>query len=183
MMGYVEITQGRGSSIKKVLPTNGGPEGYLHDFFKRANLFHLMEIREVLECYAVEKASRVASEENLERLKLTLRKLENTQNDLSQFLLADRDFHVAIGEAANLPEIGELVHAIHQTGNKKLPVVFTAPRKDKIAKGIDTAKVLLHYIIKGDGKQAARCMRNHLNTTNEDLKDELLEREFQDQQA
>jgi len=97
--------------------------------------------------------------------------------------LADRDFHVAIGAAANLPEIGELVYAIHQTGNKKLPVIFSASRKEKIAKGIDTAKRILHYIIKGDGKQAARCMRNHLSTTNEDLKDELLQRQFQDEQS
>jgi GntR family transcriptional repressor for pyruvate dehydrogenase complex len=183
MMGYLEITQGKGSFIKKELPRNGGSEGYLDDFFKRANLFHLMKIREVLECYAVEKASSVASEENIELLKEALEKLENSRNDLSNFFLADRDFHVAIGAAANLPEIGELVYAIHQAGNKKLPVIFTASKKEKIAKGIDTAKRILHYIIKGDGKQAARCMRNHLSTTNEDLKDELLQRQFQDEQS
>jgi GntR family transcriptional repressor for pyruvate dehydrogenase complex len=183
MMGYLNITQGKGSFIKERLPSNGGTEGYLDDFFKRANLFHLMEIREVLECYAVEKASLVASEENIELLEKALEKLENSRNDLSKFLLADRDFHIAIGAAANLPEIGELVYAIHQTGNKKLPVIFSASRKEKIAKGIDTAKKVLNYITKGEGKQAARYMRNHLNTTNEDLKDELLQRQFQDEQG
>ena len=182
MMGYLNITQGKGSFIKAELPNNGGTEGYLDDFFKRANLFHLMEIREVLECYAVEKASLVASEENIKLLEKALEKLENSRNDLSKFFLADRDFHVAIGAAANLPEIGELVYAIHLSGNNKLPVIFTAIRKEKIAKGIDTAKRILHYIIKGDGKQAARCMRNHLNTTNEDLKGELLQIQFQDEQ-
>jgi GntR family transcriptional repressor for pyruvate dehydrogenase complex len=182
MMGYLEITQGKGSFIKEGLPGNGG-EGYLSDFFKKANLFHLMEIREVLECYAVEKASLVASEKNIELLKQALEALENSRNDLRKYLLADRDFHIAIGTAANLPEIGELVYAIHQIGNKKLPVIFTASRKEKIAKGIDTAKRIQHYIIKGEGKQAARCMRNHLNTTNEDLKDELLQRQFQNGQT
>jgi len=181
MMGYVEITQGKGSFIKNALPSNGGTNGYLDDFFKRANLFHLMEIREVLECYAVEKASLVASEESLEQLKSALHNLENTRNDLSKYLLADRDFHVAIGAAANLPEIGELVYAIHQSGNKKLPVVFTASRKEKIAKGIDTAKRIFDFIVKGDAKQAARCMRNHLSTTNADLKDELLQGQFQEE--
>ncbi len=146
MMGYVEITQGKGSFIKNELPNNRGSEGHLDDFFKKANFFHLMEIREVLECYAAEKASMVASEENIEFLKSALKKLENTRNDLSKYLLADRDFHVAIGTAANLPEIGELVYAIHQSWNKKLPVIFAASRKEKIAKGIDTAKKLLDYI-------------------------------------
>ena len=38
MMGYLEITQGKGSFIKKELPRNGGSEGYLDDFFKLQNI-------------------------------------------------------------------------------------------------------------------------------------------------
>ena len=50
MMGYLEITQGRGSFIKKELPNNKVSDAYLVDYFERANIFNLMEIREVLEC-------------------------------------------------------------------------------------------------------------------------------------
>lgn len=180
MMGYLEITQGRGSFIKKELPNNKVSDAYLVDYFERANIFNLMEIREVLECYAIEKASSVASEENIEFLKKALKRLKNSGDDLREFILADLEFHIAIGESANLPEIGEFVKGVHRTVNKKLPVIFSASRKEKIAKSIDTAENILQYIISGEGRQAARCMRNHLSTTNDDLKNELLQKQFQE---
>jgi len=183
MMGYLEITQGRGSFIKRELPNNRVSDAYLGDFFERANLFNLMEIRGVLECYAVEKASSVASEENIKFLKNAVKRLENSGDELREFLLADMEFHNAIGESANLPEIGDLVKGVHRTVNKKLPVIFSALRKEKIAKSIDTAKNILQYIISGEGRQAARCMRNHLSTTNDDLKDELLQKQFQEEHS
>lgn len=181
MMGYLEITQGRGSFIKKELPDNKVPEANLDDFFEKANLFNLMEIREVLESYAVEKASLVASEENIELLKKAVKRLENSGDDLSEFLLADLEFHIAIGKSANLPEIGDLVKGVHRTVNKKLPVIFSASKKEKIEKSIDTAKNMLKYIINGEGKQAARCMRNHLSTINNVLTVELMQNQCQEE--
>ena len=178
MMGYLEITQGRGSFIKKVLPNNRVSDAYLDDFFENANLFNLMEIREVLECYVVEKAASVASEENIDFLKKAVKRLENSGDDLREFLLADMDFHIAISESANLPEIGDLVKGVHRTVNKKLPVIFSASKKEKIAQAIDTAKNMLPYIISGEGRQAARCMRNHLRTINDVLKNELMKKQF-----
>ena len=174
MMGYLEITQGKGSFIKKELPHNRVSDAYLDLFFEKANLANLLEIREVLECYAVKKASSYASEENLALLKKAVMRLENCGDDLREFLLADLEFHMAIGKSANLPELGDLIKGIHQTVNKRLTVVFSASRKEKIEKSIDTAKKMVKYIIKGEGRQAARCMRNHLSTVNQDRKDELL---------
>ena len=180
MMGYLEITQGRGSFIKKEMPNNRVSDAHLDDFFEKANIFNLMEIRNVLECYAVEKASSVASEENIASLKKPVKRLENSRDDLREFLLADLEFHNAIGESAKLPEIGHLVKGVHRTMNKKLPVIFSASRKEKIAKSIDTAKNTLQYIISGEGRQAARCMRNHLSTVNDDLKDDLAQMQFKE---
>lgn len=180
MMGYLEITQGRGSFIKKILPHNNKiSSSPLTNFFDSANLFHLMEIREVLECYAAEKASTIANEEKLALLRKAVNKFEGSRDDLRDFILADLDFHVALADAANLPEIGDLIKGIHRTVNKKLPIIFSASRKEKISTSIDTAKQVFHYIVSGDGKQAARCLRNHLSTINDDLKDELLQKQFQ----
>jgi GntR family transcriptional repressor for pyruvate dehydrogenase complex len=179
MMGYLEITQGRGSFIKKELPNNKDSDAYLDNFFESANLFNLMEIREVLECYAVEKAASVASEENIDFLKKAVKRLENSGDDLREFLLADMEFHIAIGESANLSEIGDLVKGVHRAVNKKLPVIFSASKKEKIAKSIDTTKNMLQYIVSGQGRQAARCMRNHLSTINDDLKNELMQKQLQ----
>ncbi len=178
MMGYVEIVQGKGSFINKELPFNNVSDSSLGNYFERANLFNLLEIREVLECYAVEKASTVASEENIELLKKTMKRLANSGDDLRGFLLADMEFHIAIGISAHLPEIGELVKGVHRIVNKKLPVIFSASRKGKIEKSINTANIILQYIINGEGKKAARCMRNHLSTVNDNLKDDFLQKKF-----
>jgi GntR family transcriptional repressor for pyruvate dehydrogenase complex len=174
MMGYLEITQGRGSFIKQELPNHKTTGAKSEDFFENANLFNLLEIREVLECYAVEKAASVASEADIEVLQNIVKRLENSNDDLREFLLADMEFHMAIGRAANLPEIGDLVKSVHQTVNKKLPVVFSASKKDRIAKSIDTARDMLQHITGGEGRKAARCMRNHLSMINNDLKEQLL---------
>lgn len=180
MMGYLEITQGRGSFIKKELPINTISTANLIEFFEKANQSNLMEIRNVLECYAVEKASTVASEENLTLLKEAVRKLEESENDLSAFISADLEFHIAIGRSANLPELSELVEGIHRTVNKKSPVAFSASKKEKLRKSIETAKNVLTYIIRGEGRAAARCMRNHLSTVDDDLKNELMQKQCQE---
>lgn len=174
MMGYLEITQGRGSFIRKDVPNENLSRSLLTDFFEKANLFHLMEIREVLECYAAEKAAVIANEENLAFLRKSVNIFEDSGDDFQKFLAADLDFHIALANAANLPEIGDLVKVIHKTINRKLAVVFATSRQEKIVKSIDTAKQIVHYVMSGEGKQAARCMRNHLSTLQENLKDDLL---------
>jgi GntR family transcriptional repressor for pyruvate dehydrogenase complex len=174
MMGYLEIIQGRGSFIRKDLPSDNLPRSLLTDFFEKANLFHLMEIREVLECYAAEKAAVIANEENLAFLRKSVNIFEDSRNDFQAYVAADLDFHIALANAANLPEIGDLVKAIHKIVNRKLPVIFATSKQEKIVKSIDTAKQIAAYVMSSEGKQAARCMRNHLNTLRENLKDELL---------
>jgi len=180
IMGYVDIVQGKGSFIiKKLQGNNAGSE--LSDYFKDANMINLLEIREVLECYAVKKASNVVSEENILILKKVVKRLENSANDSMEFLFADMEFHTAIGVSANLPEIGNLVKSIHRNANKKLPVIFSAHRRDKIEKSIDTAKQILQYIISGEGRRAARCMKNHLRTVSDSFKDESLQKRFEEE--
>jgi GntR family transcriptional regulator, transcriptional repressor for pyruvate dehydrogenase complex len=174
MMGYIDITQGRGTFVREELPSNTYSSSFPKDFFEQANLYHLMEIREVLECYAAEKASIMASEEKLAILKNALEKLEESGNDLREFSFADLNFHVAVANAANLPEMGDLLKGIYKIFYKKLPVVFATSKEEKVAKSIKTAKFVLNYITKGEGKQAARCMRDHLSSYNEGLKDQLL---------
>lgn len=180
MMGYVQIIQGKGSYVKKELPATNVIESSSSKLFETANLFNLLEIREVLECYAVEKAATVASEDNIENLRKAVNRLGKSGNDLHEFLLTDLDFHVAIGMCARLPELSDLVIGIHKLWNKKLPVIFSASRKEKIEKSIQTAKQVLRHIEQGEGKQAARGMRNHLNMVNDNLRDDLAQEQFKE---
>lgn len=174
MMGYVEITRGRGSFISKELPSDVYSSAFPKSLFQNANIYHLMEIREVLECYAAEKASLKASEEKIAALAKAVKELEGSRKDLRIFSATDLNFHVALAEAANLPEMRDLLKGIYKIVYDNLPVVFAISKEEKVAKSIDTAKCALDYIIKGEGKQAARCMRDHLSDYNEELKARLL---------
>jgi len=176
MMGYVEILQGKGSYIKKELPAKNAIESNSSFFFETTNLFNLLEIREVLECYAVEKAAIVASEDDLAMLRKAVNRLAKSGKHLREYLFADLNFHIAISLCARLPELSKLVKEIHELWNKKWPVIFSASQEEKIEKSIQTAKQVLRHIEQGEGKQGARSMRNHLSTVNVDLRDELVQK-------
>lgn len=175
LMGYLEISQGKGTFIRGKLPSESLSLSHFKDFLENANLFNLMEIREVLETYVVRKAAERANTKQLVALQRAVENLAQCREN-TELLAADLEFHVALANAAGNPEIGEIVKMIHATTHKKLPVVYTTSRKEKVEKNISTAKDIVTHIIRGEGSQAARCMRNHLDTTNEDLKKELLEK-------
>ena len=176
IMGYLEITQGRGTFIKSTNPSNTLDKSPLKNFAQNADLFNLIEIREVLETYVVEKASQIADEEHLLQLKKVVMKLEEAQHDVAKFIAVDLEFHIALALAAKNREISEIIRQIHATVNNRVPVAFNTSRPDKVYKAVDTIKKVYEYVVSGQGKQAVRCMRNHLGTTKEALMKEIQSR-------
>ena len=76
----------------------------------------------------------------------------------------DLDFHLAIADAANLPEVGKIVKVIYTRINKMLSVIFTTSKPEAVKSAINTARMVYDAIISGEPKQAARNMRHHLDT-------------------
>jgi len=167
IMGYLEIIQGRGTFIKSMTPVKGEPEVAAHLFGVAPSLLNLLEMRELLECYAIEKAADRASEERLEDLKQAMDDLEACREKVSEFLSADLAFHQAIANAAEMPELAEVVRHIHVVANNRLPVAFTTSTEQNIHKAIDTAQKICLYIVMGEAGQAKRCLRNHLAISRE----------------
>ena len=165
IMGYLRIIQGKGTFISKKIPAASSPAASYKDFFDDANLFNLAEIREVLECHAVEKAAVRAGRKQLALLGKAIKNLEKSATEREKFLVEDLNFHMAIANAANLPEVGRIVEIIHHEVNKLLAVVFTTSKPEAVLEAIETAKMVYTFIVSGEGKQAARCMRNHLDTS------------------
>lgn len=170
IMGYLKIIQGKGTFISEKLPADSSPAISYRDFFGDADLFNLVEIREVLECHVVEKAAARADSKQLALLDEAIKNLEKCAVEREKFLVEDLNFHVAIANAANLPEVGKIVKVIHQEINKLLAVVFTTSRPEAVLEAIETAKMIYTFIVNGEGKKAARCMRNHLDTSANALK-------------
>jgi len=167
IMGYLEITQGRGTFIKSCKPISAGGGDGSKLFAENANLFNLLEIREVLECYAIKQAAIRGTEQQLSNLKDALHDLENCRIEMNNFLKADLAFHQALANAANKPELGEIIRHIHNATNKRIPVAFTTSRNHNIIKAIDTAQKICFHIINGESRQAQRCLRNHLEISKE----------------
>ena len=170
IMGYLKIIQGKGTFISEKLPADSPNETTGSDFLSDANLFNLVEIREVLECYVVRKAAERADNKQLALIEQAIANLEKCTVEIEKFLAEDLKFHIAIANAANLPEVGTIVEVIHTEINKLLSVVFTTSKPEAVLEAIDSAKRVYKFIVSGEGRQAARCMRNHLDTSANALK-------------
>ncbi len=170
IMGYLKIIQGKGTFISENIPAADSIETPKSNFLADANLFNLVEIREVLECYAVRKAADRADNKQLTLLGQAIDSLEKCAAEVEKFLAADLKFHIAIANAAGLPEVGKIVEVIHAEINKPLSVVFTTSKPEAVLEAIESAKMVYTFIVSGEGKQAARCMRNHLDISANALK-------------
>lgn len=164
IMGYLKIIQGKGTFIREKLPPDRLPEPSCMDIFAAADLFNLAEIREVLECHIVEKAASRGGSRQLDLLGQAVEKLEKCADEKEKFLKEDLNFHLSIANAANLPEVGKIVEVIYPRINKMLSVIFTTSKPEAVISAIDSAKMVYASIISGEGKQAARNMRYHLDT-------------------
>jgi len=173
IMGYLEITQGRGTFIKSSNPFSAGKENSSGMFGEGANLFNLIELREILECHAIEQAAMRASDEQLSALQQAVVNLEDCRENVNNFLGADLEFHLAIARAGNNPELGEVIQHIHNTTNTRVPVAYTTSKTQNIVKAIDTAGKIYFHIVKGEFGQAQRCLRNHLEISKEALSNEI----------
>jgi GntR family transcriptional repressor for pyruvate dehydrogenase complex len=167
IIGYLEITQGRGTFIKSSEPLSAVGGGVSEMFAENADLSNLIELREILECYAIEQAAMRGTEQQLANLKRAVQDLEDCRKEVNNFLQADMAFHQALAKAANNQELGEIIRHIHNATNKRIPVAFTTSRIHNIIKAIDTAQKIYLHIINGESKQAQRCLRNHLEISKE----------------
>lgn len=169
VMGYLDINQGKGTFIKSRTPLAAQPESQFKGLTEEANLSNLIVIREVLECYVAEEAAARADDEQLVAMRRALNKLEECRENVGDFLKCDLKFHLTIADAGQNKEIGEIVKLIHNTTNNRVPVAFTTSKMDNIEKAINTARKAYTHIVNGEGKQAARSLRNHLAIAREDL--------------
>ncbi len=176
VMDKVVVIQGKGTFIKNPPPEeNALKEADVCSLFRHASVYNLMEIREVLECHAVQKAAEVISEEQIVVLQEVFERLENSYGEEYLYLTEDIAFHVEIARAGKNPLLGELLKIIHLMVNQKTSVIFQTASSENICNAIVTARQVLNFIIAGEGGRAQRCMREHLAITKEIILKTLLD--------
>jgi GntR family transcriptional repressor for pyruvate dehydrogenase complex len=168
-MGYVDIIQGKGTHFKKNISSDNLYLIGLKKALEVVGVNDLMKTREVIECSAAELASKSTDMNKLQRLREAIKILDQAEYG-KNFLEADLGFHIALAEASDnilLCEILKLlVEKVHRHHLVYFSISSTLVKKTK-----DTAKQILDHIIRGQGENAAACVRYHLSVVDDALKD------------
>ena len=169
LMGCLEVTQGRGTFLKKDFQPARPFSMKLSDIQAAANIFDLIEMREILECNAVKLAARRADANHIRKIKEALSKMKEAVQDIQRFSDCDFDFHVSLARATGNEMIHEmmtwLVQKVHKEYEKFRPKALF-----QLDEAIVTAEQIVASVIKGDEEKAARFMRDHLNLITTELK-------------
>lgn len=169
VMGYLEITQGRGTFVKQSVPRTVAANDGTAIFGEQPDLLRLLEIREILECHSLERVAERSSQQQLAELRKAADRLAACLVNVSDFLDADLAFHQAIAMAAGSPEMAEIVQHIHNATNTKLSVAYTTATAENIEKAVETAEAIMKFVEQGEAGAAKRCLRNHLDISRQAL--------------
>jgi GntR family transcriptional repressor for pyruvate dehydrogenase complex len=176
LMGYLDVRQGKGTFIRKDLPSAELSASQLNAALKAGSFLDLMEAREILECKSVELAAERAEGKQIRRIKNALKKVEESDDDYLSFLKADLDFHVTLAEATENVVICEIMKLIiEKVVEHHSRFKYTLLTSDYRGRSIHSVKQIVACVEKGEAQKGAEWMRYHLNAIRPELKDIITE--------
>lgn len=98
--GLVEVSPGRGTVVCSMKNSQPQLEGWLGAAEGKEELIELLEARQVLETYQVIKVASEATPEEINRLRIRLKEMENAIGNAEKYDLADYNFHLELAEIA-----------------------------------------------------------------------------------
>lgn len=172
-MGYLRVIQGKGTFISEDALVKNEYPSQLETALEAVSLADLMRAREIMECNAAQIAAEAADEDDNARIRDALNRIETCTEDADGFYDADFDFHIAIAEATHNRAIYEivkfLVEKVHQNHTEFMAKSLKNLAPINIQKSYDTAMRITTHLSKREGKEAAECMREHLNIVGHEL--------------
>lgn len=173
ILGIIESRGGKGSFIKNAF----SPASYaqqLKELEKEESPFELLEARKVVEIEIAGLAAKKATPEDIKEIEEALDKMRKALGDTPQVMEFDRQFHVAIAEAAHNSILFQIMSYLAEGLKKSLWVnikekSWALPGHPQ--KYLDEHTKVLEAIKKGDKETACRAMYSHLA----DVKEGLLE--------
>jgi len=168
LVGYLEVTQGKGIFLKQDVPSPYILSSSLRDVLDAYWTLDVLETRQVMECSLVRLAASRADEGDIRRLRGALDRMEAHMDDLEGFYQADFDFHNAICEATNNEVMSEMLKIIiaktHAHYLKFMPDALCEPEK-----AVATARRIVDCIEARQASQASEVMIEHLNIVSSEL--------------
>ncbi len=168
LVGYLEVTQGKGIFLKKDIPSPYIYSTSLRDVLDAYWILDMIETRHIMEYSVVRLAVKRADTNDVNRLRKIISRMEENIDNMEGFYQADFDFHNTICEAAGNEVISEMVRTIiaktHDQYIKFMPDSLCEPEQ-----AISTAKRLVESIENQNMEQACKEMIQHLNIVPSEL--------------
>jgi GntR family transcriptional repressor for pyruvate dehydrogenase complex len=172
VMGYLDVRQGKGTFVRRELPSTDPSIDKLNAALKTGSFFDLTEARELLECKSAELAAERADATHIRNLQQVLERVEKTDKDYSIFLKADIDFHLSLAEATQNMVICEMTRLVLQkvvAHHTRFKTTLISPEYRQ--RSIHSAQKIVEHVAQGEGQAAADWMRLHLHAIRAELKD------------
>lgn len=162
LMGYLEVSHGRGMFVREELPINKSVVSDMENDLSNASAFELFELRELLECHFAEQAAKKIDAKGLDTIRQALERLKSSVGEKKAFIDADIEFHVAIAESVAYKAGASIIRMFHELMHKNFDLAVTAQTTPYGQDACYTAEQIVEHIADGNERLAARCMRSHL---------------------
>lgn len=169
LVGYLEVTQGKGIFLRKDIPSPYILSSSLGEILDAYWTLDMIETRQIMECSIVKLAVQRCDKSDLIKLHEMIDKMDKSINDMEAFYKADFEFHRSICDMAKNPVMSEMVKIIisktHDHYMKFMPDALCEP-----GQAVDTARSIVESIEKGRQDQACDYMVKHLNIVPDELR-------------
>jgi DNA-binding GntR family transcriptional regulator len=127
--------------------------------------FEVVTMRIALESEAVARACEVATDDDIDQIKLTVfrQEREARRNDVSGFLEADGNFHFEIARSAQFPLLHKTLVELHTF--TRLLGLKALETKGRMRQVITEHEAVLEALERRNGDEARAAMRTHLEST------------------
>lgn len=126
----------------------------------KSNIFHLMELRRILECALVRKLATEATQDQIQDLRIKLDANEQAIGNLDLFWKTDSDFHSAIARMSGNPVLPTIVDVILNWLIENRRVTLASPGSETNAFAFH--KRIFEAISNKDPNRAEIAMEDHL---------------------
>lgn len=135
------------------------------------NIFHLMELRRILECALVRKLATEATDAKIEELRIKLDANRNALGFHDRFWKTDSEFHSTIARMNSNPLLPTIIDVILNWLIENRRVTLSAPGSDRTA--YDHHSDIFDAISQKDPDLAEKMMERHLLSVEERVAEQL----------
>ncbi len=166
-LGYIESLERKGNYVSAKYQDKKYENIQLNELLKNGSISDLMEVRFFLEENFIKLAIQRANEKDFKKMKAVITRMKNSE-DLSTFLQADMDFHLALAETTHNELILELMKIIiKRIGDNQDYFLATALRTRLYT--IDSFERLVDNLINKNLDEAKRIHYEHLHLVKDAL--------------